>query len=315
MKGSSWMTRLIGRALLLAIAALGFASTARAAPCTLGCLTPGDYNFVTISGGLPRTYLVHVPASYSGGEAVPLVLDLHGFSSSADEERRVSGQLQQSDKRGFIAVWPQGLALSWNGYGCCFVADVAKADDVGFLRSLIGLAKAHANIDSDRVFVTGISNGGSMAMRMACESADIVRAVVSVSFPLNTDQCHPSRPISVTEIAGTADTTISYYGGPPLLPGLPGDIAGIPFGKQSAADSLAAWKAIDNCSANIVRTPLPGDSYADVYPVCTGGTNVGLVTIPGGKHVLYNGYTGVGYDGNNAPFDLSEYIWNNVFNL
>ena len=311
----TWITRRLCALALLVMAGISFGTPAQAAPCTTNCLAPGDYNLVMISGLLPRTYMVHVPASYTGGSAVPLVLDLHGFSSYASEERRVSGQLQQSDKRGFIAVWPEGLALSWNGYGCCFVADVVKADDVGFLRQVIATLKTRANIDTDRVFVTGISNGGSMAMRMACEAADVVRAVAAVSFPLNTATCQPARPIGVTEIAGTADTTIPYAGGQPPLPILPFDTAGIPFGVQSATDSFAAWKAIDSCSANIDRTILPGNSTADVYSLCAGGVKVGLVTIPGGKHVLYNGYTGLGYDGNNAPFDLSEYIWNNVFNL
>ncbi len=73
--------------------------------------------------------------------------------------------------------------------------------------------ETRANIDATRIFVTGISNGGSMTMRMACEAADLVRAAASVSFPLNTDQCSPAKPIGVTEIAGTADTTVPYDGG------------------------------------------------------------------------------------------------------
>ncbi len=67
----------------------------------------------------------------------------------------------------------------------------------------------------------------------------------------------------------------------------------------------------------MVQTSLPGNSYAQVYSPCAGssGVNVGLVTIPGGGHILYNGYVGLGYDGDNAPFDVSEYIWDKVFDL
>jgi len=300
--------------LLFALAVASAGAPAQAAPCASNCLAPGDYHLSMFSGGILRTYLVHVPASYDGTQPVPLLVDLHGFSSNADEERRVSGHLAQSDRRGFIAVWPQGVAASWNGYGCCFVSNLLMVDDVTFLRSLIGGMKARAHIDASRVFVTGISNGGSMAQRMACEAADIVRAAASVSFPLNSDQCHPSQPIGVTEIAGTADTTIPYDGGEGIPP-LPPTTLGIPFGVQGARQSLAAWKRINGCSDALTRVQLPEGSRSETYEHCTGGVKAGLVTIADGKHVLYNGYTGLGYDGNNAPIDVSDYIWEHVFDL
>ena len=300
--------------LLLGLAAL--TPAARAAPCATNCLTPGDYTIVTVSGGLPRRYLVHVPASYSGNDAVPLLLDLHGFTSHAADERRYSGQLAQSDKRGFIAVWPDGIALSWNAYGCCAVGDAVGADDVGFLRSVIVALKARANVDAARVFVTGISNGGGLAQRMACESADLVRAVVSVSFPLNTDRCRPAKPIGVTEIAGTADTTIAYGGSTPPLAGLPNDLAGVPLGVQGARQSLASWKRIDDCSDDLTRRQINDFVRSEEYRSCNGGVRAGLVTVTGGKHVLYGGYVGLGYDGSYfPPIDVAEYIWENIFNL
>lgn len=305
------------RGLASLILSIGFGSAALAEPCTVNCIAPGDYTFVLVWDLLPRTYLVHVPASYSGNSAVPLLLDLHGFSSYAAQERQVSGQLQQSDKRGFIAVWPEGIAFSWNGYGCCAIAGLVQADNVGFLRAVIGTMQTTANIDATRVFVTGISNGGSMTMRMACEAADLVRAAASVSYPLDTSQCSPAKPIGVTEIAGTADGTIPYDGGDFLQLGTVGGLLSVPFAVPSAAASLAQWKAIDGCSDNMVQTFLPGNSYAQVYSPCAGGSgvNVGLVTIPGGGHILYNGYVGLGYNGDNAPFDVSEYIWDKVFDL
>jgi polyhydroxybutyrate depolymerase len=297
------------------ILCIGIGSAAVADPCTINCIAPGDYNFLLLWDGLPRSYMVHIPVSYNGSSAVPLLLDLHGFSSYASQERQVSGQLQQSDKRGFIAVWPEGIALSWNGYGCCAIAGLVQADDVGFLRAVIETLKTRANIDATRVFVTGISNGGSMTMRMACEAADVVRAAASVSFPLDNNQCSPAKPIGVTEIAGTADATVNYNGGNFLQLGTIGGLLSIPFAVQSAAASLAQWQAIDGCNNNMVQTPLPGNSYAQVYSQCAGGVKVGLVTITGGGHILYNGYVGPGYNGDNAPIDVSEYIWDNVFNL
>ncbi len=312
----SWIARPLGRAALLFIAALSFAPAAHAAPCTFNCFKPGDYRIVTVSGGLPRTYLVHVPASYTGNTAVPLLLDLHGFTSYGADERKYSGQLQQSDKRGFIAVWPDGVAVSWNAYGCCAVDDAAKIDDVAFLRSVIVAMKGRANIDNDRVFVTGISNGGGMAQRLACEAADQIRMVVSVSFPLNTTNCHPAKPITVVEIAATGDATIAYNGGTSPIPLLPDDVAGVPLGVQGAQASLAQWKMIDGCSSNLTQAQLATDVLLQQYDDCANGVHAGLVTIVGGKHVLYSNYVGLGYDGSYvAPIDVSEYMWNNVFNI
>lgn len=311
--------RMVAIALLLAAmvtGALAFAPAAQAAPCSANCLAPGDYTIVTLSGGLPRSYLVHVPASYSGDRPVPLLLDLHGFTSYAADERKYSGQLAQSDKRGFIAVWPEGIALSWNAYGCCAAGNAVQVDDAGFLRSVIVALKGRANIDADRVFVTGISNGGGMAQRMACESADLIRAVASVSFPLNTDRCTPAKPIGVTEIAATGDATIGYYGSTPPLPGLPNTLAGVPLGVQGARESLAAWKRISGCSDDLTRRQINDEVRSEEYRNCDGGVRAGLVTVSGGKHVLYGGYVGLGYNGSYfPPIDVSEYIWENVFNL
>jgi polyhydroxybutyrate depolymerase len=306
-------------ALLLACATAFFANPAAAAPCTGICFTPGDYSITTLHKGLIRNYLVHVPASYTGQKAVPLLLDFHGFSKDAANERQWSGQLAESDKRGFIAVWPNGVSLSWNAYGCCFLGDALNVDDVSFNRAVISAMKAYANIDSDRVFVTGISNGGGMAQRMACEAADVVRAVVSVSFPLNRASCTPARPISIWEIAGTADTTISYAGNNAPL-GLPNDVAGIPLGVQGARESLAAWKSILGCSDELYREQLPdGSHYAgsrlEEYRSCNSGVRTGLVTIANGEHVLYNGYTELWSNPDKAPIDVAPYIWDHFFNL
>ncbi|MCU6454072.1 hypothetical protein LPN01_08285 [Sphingomonas sp. A2-49] len=296
------------------VVAMGFGSVASAAPCATNCLTPGDYTIVAMIGGLPRNDLVHVPASYAGDTAVPLLLDLHGFTDTANNERQYSGQLQESDKRGFIAVWPQGIAVSWNAYGCCAVADATRIDDVGFLRLVIATMKGRANIDDTRVFVTGLSNGGAMAQRMACEAADVVRAVASVSFPLNAPDCRPAKPIGVTEIAGTADKTIAYHGS--STPPLPDTVAGVPLGVQGAKASLAAWKRIDGCSDALTRTQLPTGSRAGEYFTCNGGVKIGLVTKADGPHVLYSGYVGLGYTGAyTAPIDIAAYIWEHVFNL
>ena len=165
-----------------------------------------------------------------------------------------------------------------------------------------------SNIDSTRVFVTGISNGGSMTMWMACQAPNLVRTAASVSFPWTPTSVLPATPIGVTEIAGTADATIPYNGGDFLQLGTVGGLLSIPFAVQSAPASLAEWQAIDGCSDNVVQTSLPGNSYAQFHEQCasSGGVKVGPLTIPGVRHILYNGHVGPGYNGDNAPFDVAE---------
>lgn len=306
------MTIRLFAAALAALVALPGAASAQT--CAEACLTPGDGDHVIAPDLVSRTFKVHVPQSYDGKKPVALVIDFHGFSSNADEERSFSGQLQQSDKRGFIVIYPQGLALSWNGYGCCSTSKATEVPDVRFGRAVIDWVKRRANIDATRVYVTGISNGGSMAHRMACEAADVVRAAAAVSFPLNRDACAPSRPITLYSIAGTADSTIPYDGAYADAPVT--NLAGVPVRIQSAPASLAAWKAIDGCSSRVSSSaPIPGKVLEDVYRRCSGGVRTGLLTIVGGRHVLYNGYRGAtnSYSGDNAPIDVSEYIWTNVF--
>lgn len=291
-------------AALLAACGLGAAATpVAAAPCTQNCLAPGDYDLSMVWGGLTRTYKVHVPASYTGSAPVALALDIHGHALTADNQRTNSGQLQQSDQRGFIAVWPQGIGNSWNGNNCCTVAFNLNLDDVGFLRAVIGQIRARANINADKIYATGWSNGGGMSQRLACQAADLIRAAAPVAHPLNTNQCTPSRPITVIAFHGTADTVIPYDGGG----NLPQQILGVPLGWQGARASLAAWKLISNCSSQLSQVQLTGASRDETYTACNGGVRAGLVTVAKGQHDLYHA------DPAADSIPVAEYIWTHVF--
>lgn len=312
--------RRLGALLATILAMATFSSAASAAPCASNCLVPGDYLITTLYQGLPRSYLVHVPPSYTGQRDVALLVDFHGGGREASNERQYSGQLEQSNQRGFIVVYPNGIGLVWNAYGCCLYANTLAIDDVGFTRSLIASIKNRAAIDADRVFVTGISNGGGMAHRMACETADMVRAAVSVSYPLNTNNCRPSRPVNIAEIAGTADTNIPYDGNESPLPPFLANTLGM-GSIQGARQSLAAWKQINGCTDDLYREQLPAGTQFDgsrleEYRSCSGGVRTSLVTIANGRHVLYNGYTDIRngyYDGDNAPINVASYIWDTFF--
>jgi len=292
------------RSLLPLLALLVVAPAARAEPCRTNCLAPGDYDLQISVGGRPRSYRVHVPQRYSGQSQVALVLDVHGHAQTNDQQMRLSGQREWSDRLGFVVAWPQGIANSWNGQGCCTVAYDLRIDDVGFLRALIGELKARTNVDPTKVYVTGWSNGGGLTQRMACEAADIVTAVAPVAHPVNSQDCRPSRPVSVLHFHGTADEVIPYDGGATVLPR---EVLGVPLGWQGARQSIAAWKGIGGCTSALSATQLAGASRDETYRACANGTSVGLVTVADGKHDLYTA------DGKPGHIDVATYIWTHLF--
>lgn len=292
---------------LMATAVLLMAATAPASarPCTSNCLTKGDYNLVVKQGGTYRSYRVHVPATYRSDASTALVLDMHGLFGVDQGQRGDSGQLAQSDKRGFIAVWPQGLDFSWNGYGCCFTSYDKNVDDVAFLRRVVSDLLVRANIDPARVYATGLSNGALMSHRLACEASDVFAAVAPVSFTRNDSNpanprpynCTPSRPVTVVEFHGTADDAVHYDGSK--------SSSGQTF--QSAPDSLAAWAKTLGCNPLPTERRINDDMRVTTHSGCRGGVTTALVTVTGGVHNLYANAK------NSHEFDIADYIWTNVF--
>jgi len=288
--GSIGIRKLAGRVLLgLGLAAaihVGDAGSVFATCRTTNTLAPGDFTFtMTTPDGRSRNYDLHVPASYTGLVPVPFVIDIHGFTSTKTQQAGLSGFREKSDSAGFIVAWPQGVSNSWNAYGCCGTAQSSNIDDVGFMRLIVSQVAGMGNIDHSRVFATGLSNGGSMSHRLACEAADVFAATAPVSFTLNrsASQCHPSRPISLIEFHGFNDQLVAYNGG----------------SFQSAPDSFAAWQQIDACSPPSTVLDLGAPDKCETFTNCAGGVHVALCSLSG-SHVLYNTQT---------TLDIAGYAW------
>jgi polyhydroxybutyrate depolymerase len=132
----------------------------------------------------------------------------------------MSGFNEVADQNGFIVVYPNGtsllsedILLTWNGGTCCGYAQEKNVDDVGFVRAIVPDLQSLVIIDAKRIYATGMSNGGILSHRLACEAADLFAAIAPVSGTLNFSPCNPSRPISVIEFHGTGDQHIPYHGG------------------------------------------------------------------------------------------------------
>ena len=132
----------------------------------------GDTRFSFTSDGTTRSYLLHVPASYKGDSAVPLLVDFHGLFGSGQGERGSSGYAQLSDREGFVVAYPDGMGAAWNIGVCC-----AKAADEAFIRELVARIESEGCIDAARVYATGFSMGGGMSHYLACNAADVFAAV------------------------------------------------------------------------------------------------------------------------------------------
>ena len=246
--------------------------------CPSSPLPNGESQHTIQHDGNERQYEVQVPSSYDNSAAVPLVLDLHGYTSNKDNQQGSSGWAELAEGEGFVVVRPNGFGglRSWNsGDYCCGQAQSQNLDDVGLMRAIVGEVSAELCIDPKRIYATGLSNGGAMSHRLACEAADLFAAVAPVSYPLGFDpfdKCQPSRPIAVMHSHGTNDFVVPYDGG---------------FAAPSTPESFAYWGAVNGCAGEPVETYAKGASHCDTYQACDQGVEVRLCTLVGG-HLLYD---------------------------
>ncbi|HUH97315.1 MAG TPA: PHB depolymerase family esterase [Anaerolineales bacterium] len=260
-------------------------------------------------GGLRRTYLVHIPSSYTGSQAVPLVFDFHGGLGNAASQMHTSNFEALADEKDFIVVYPNGTGwlgdklLTWNGGTCCGYAAKNDIDDVGFVRASISDLESTYKIDPRRIYATGLSNGAILSQRLACEASDIFAAIAPVSGTLNYPGCQPEEGVSIIEFHGTADQHLPYDGGI-------GDrsLADVSF--ASVKDTIDRWLKFDQCPTASQTTTF-ADIQHDTYSNCAKGTAVELYTIIGGGHA-WPGGTGPAWPGGDQPthtISATDLIW------
>lgn len=184
-------------------------------------LTSNSFSQQTIStsithDGGQRDYILYVPASYDGSTAFPLLLCFHGYTSSNNVIMAYSGFNAIADTANFIAAYPQGTDLSgsshWNVGGWTVGS---TADDVGFVDALIDTIQSGYNINADRIYSTGMSNGGYMSFLLACQLSDQIAAIASITgsmTPETYNACNPTHPTPVLQIHGDNDGTVPYSG-------------------------------------------------------------------------------------------------------
>lgn len=252
--------------------------------------------------GLVRTYILYVPSSYTPGTPAPLVLNFHGYTSNSFEQMNYGDFRPIADTAGFIIVHPMGTTdllgtTHWNvGWGS------SSVDDVGFTAALIDSLSAAYDINQERIYSTGMSNGGFMSYQLACKLSDRIAAIASVtgSMTIGTPStCTPDHPTPVMEIHGTTDETVPYNGF-------------ILF--QSIPSVLGYWSGYNNCDSPPVITNVPDTAPLDgstvehhLYANGDNGVEVEHYKVINGAHTWPG--TAFSSAGTNHDIDASKEIW------
>jgi polyhydroxybutyrate depolymerase len=241
---------------------------------------PGDYEDSLSIGQQKRSYLVHVPKKFNG-ERLPVVIVFHGGLANARMSQWNARMVEKGDSDNFFVVYPHGSSgvgkhlLTWNAGTCCGLAAKNDADDIGFVKAMIHKLLSDYAIDPSRVFVTGMSNGGMMAYRVACELPDLIAAAAPVEgCMLSKYGITGTTPVSIVAFNGTDDHVVKYDGGD-------GSFLGYKIHCPAVKDSLRLWAEHDHCD------PIPKvEKLADVekltYRDGEGGAEVCLYTLEAG---------------------------------
>lgn len=257
------------------------------------------------SGGANRTFHLYRPQGL--GEAVPVVVMLHGgFGNGAQAERSYHWDAEADDGH-FLVAYPDGLNRAWNAGTCCGEPGHLNTDDVGFISAMVGAIEREIPVDRARIYVTGMSNGAMMALRLGCQS-DTFAAIAPVAGTLLTD-CSAARPASVLQIHGTADDRVPYDGGP----GKAFAINGSPRVDGPSVESVnSTWRAIDGCGAPSSTTA--GDVTTRTAG-CADGRTVQLISVAGAGHQWPGGEPSplaekvAGIPAPSAALDATDTIW------
>ena len=199
----------------------------------------------TISvGGETRVYFLYTPPTLPSGE-IPLVLSFHGGGGNGRLQMAMSQMNRPAAEAGFAVAYPTGSGLvnTWNAGGCCGEAEANGVDDVSFAIAVVNDVDTVLNLDRQRVYSTGFSNGGMLSHRLACEAAEVFAAVAPVGGQLyeagDFPACTPTRAIPILMMHGTSDVNYPYLGG--LATGISGETYP-PVEHPTEPSTLSHWQ-------------------------------------------------------------------------
>ena len=234
---------------------------------------PGSSPGTLTSGGLERQYILHVPTSYTGDDATPLVVNLHGHGSNAAEQAFYSGLPVKAEEEGFIVVTPQGTGAEphWN----FTTVEAGAPNDVAFISDLLDTLESELCIDPSRVYAAGISNGAAMTVTLACFLSDRIAAIAPVAGLFFFPGCPSIRPVPVIAFNGTDDKLVPFEGGP---------VGDSTVRVPAVEDSLQQWAEQNGCTSGPQDERVSDHVRLRRFEGCAEGATVELYAVEGGGH-------------------------------
>lgn len=246
-----------------------------------------------------RSAFVYVPETYDPTTPAPLVMSFHGFASNPLQQRVFSAWDSLADTHGFIAAYPKGTGflLRWNS-GKLGFGD-SSADDVAYVGALIDTLSERFCIDATRVYANGLSNGGGMSYRLACELSDRITAMGGVAGYYTLATCEPTRAVPAMIFHGDAD---------PIVP-----IEGTEIGigpSPDIADWVLEWSVRNDCQT-VETLETVGTVSGTRYTDCTDNADVVYYVVGGGGHTWPGGGAQPAFTSGptNRDVDASALMW------
>jgi len=243
-----------------------------------------------------RNYLLYVPTSYDGTEPVPLVVVFHGGGNTPENASGRYGVSEKAEEEGFIVVYPNAtklmgdmwhFGLGW--YTSTLMDEIGRwfADEIGYTKKIIEKTQKDYNIDPDRIYLAGHSNGAMMAYYFAAEFSDIIAAAASNAGAIgghipDFDMVmipEPENPVSIIILHGKKDKSVPYNGG------WYWDHTSY---YTSVADAVDFWVENNGCNPDPVTNTI-GNVTIDRYSGGDAGTEVVLYTIENKGHIWFGG--------------------------
>lgn len=274
-------------------------------------LTAGDHTFTLRHQGEERFYRMYIPKSYRADQATPMVISLHGGGGNMNYQAtdEYYSWLSKSEQTGFIAVFPNGYSRfrdgklgTWNAGICCGPARDKNSDDVGFIKAMIAEIKTRFNIDAKRIYANGMSNGGMMSYRLACELSDTIRAIAAVAGTDGTLQCSPTKATPIFHIHAQDDDRVLYNGGSGSASDTHADFVSVP-------KTVEKWVKMNQCTAEPKKVLQVSGAYCEVYSGCRERTEVKLCVTETGGHSWPGGKKIRGNTQGSQAINATDLIW------
>jgi polyhydroxybutyrate depolymerase len=250
-----------------------------------GAPAPGDHQLTIDVGGVSRAYLLHAPPGYTGDAPLPLVIAMHSYPGSGTALRDMIGMDAKADRDTALVAYPDGLNGGFNALVCC-----GAADDVAFLTALTRHLVDTWHADPDRVYLTGLSNGGDMSFRAAVETTGLFAAIGVVSGGYGGTRAEaadyvPKSPVSVVTIIGAQDRYFGIF-----------------------QTGIAAWQQRLRCAPVSPAPAAPAPTVNRTTSRCADGSDVDVYVVTDMGHVWPRAGSGP-IAGLGAPIVATDIVW------